>query len=258
MMNRFSLIVLCVPVFGLVAVVPACSSSSSSTVVVPDSGAPGDGGPSADGPADAPAGSVCTKAREDLLIPIDKVSTGMVTVISDTNGTKTLYVDASGGGFQNAVKNPRIYVDLEAGAKVDVTDKTSVTSTAWDLSLKRSVIYTNSGDGGAGQGGAIQLNKSFASVTADEAANAMLEKETFFEEDCTPKLDPTNAPLSTFSDWYEYDQATNQITGPKNVTYVVQGGTGKKYKVGIKTYMGAPDGGTGTASANYVIQVTAL
>lgn len=246
------LFALCAPAFGLFA---ACSSSSTpDTVGAPDGGE----APEASVP-DAPTGGTqCTKARDDLLLPIDKVSTGDVSVISDTNGTKTLYVDASAGGLgQPSLKNPRVYIDLASGTKVEVTDKSAPESTAWDLALKRDVIFTNSGDAGVGQGGAIQLNKPPASVSNDDASAVDLEKERFFDDDCNPQLDPTGAPSTTFADWYGYDEVTH-IPSPKDVTYVVRGGTGKKYKVGLKSYSGAPDGGTGTKTGAYVIQVTAL
>jgi hypothetical protein len=65
------------------------------------------------------------------------------------------------------------------------------------------------------------------------------------------------APNATFADWYDYDQAT-MIPTPKNVTYVVRGGTGKKYKVGIKAYDGKADGTTGGSTGFFLLQVTAL
>jgi hypothetical protein len=251
MKSRFELLFLALPALGLLA---ACSSSSNSTAT-PSA----DGGDVPEASTDAPAGGTqCTKARDDLLLPIDKTSTGEVSVVSDEGGTKTIYVDASAGGIGGAaLKNPRIYIDLEAGAKVSVTDKSAPDSTAWDLAIKRDVIFTNSGDAGIGQGGAIQLNKSPAQVSSADASAATLERERFFDGDCNPQLDPTGAPSTTFSDWYEYDQVTH-IPAPKNVTYVVRGGTGKKYKVGLQSYSGAPDGGVSTKTGAFIIQVTAL
>lgn len=254
MNKRFGLLLcLSVPALGLFG---GCSS----TTTAPETAATPDGGEAPEAStADAPSGGAqCTKARDDLLGPIGKVSTGEVSVISDTNGTKTIYVDASAGGLgQAALTNPRVYIDLAAGAKVDVTDKAAPESTAWDLALKRDVIFTNSGDAGVGEGGAIQLNKPFASLSNADASAANLEKELFFDDECTPQVDQTGAPSTTFSDWYAYDPATHTTT-PKDVTYVVRGGTGKKYKIGLKSYSGAPDGGTGTRTGAYVIQVTAL
>lgn len=254
MMNRFFFL-LCVPAIALFG---ACSSSTSNTgtpTPTTDGGTEPEGG----GMTDAPMGGTqCSKARDDLLLPIDKVSTGAVTVVSDTGGVKTLYVDATGGGFNTSSKSPRVYVALADGTKVSVTDKTAPMSTDWDLALRRSVIWTNSGDAGVGQGGALVVEKSFASVTAADATDSAIAAESFFDADCKAKTDPTGAPATTFSDWYEYDQATNMITGPRAVTYIVRGGTGKKYKVGIKAYDGAPDGGKGTASGAFIIQVAAL
>lgn len=250
MMNRFGLLLVVLPAFGLFA---ACSSSTSSGTPAPGADVPETSTEDA-----TTGGTQCTKARDDLLLPIDKTSTGEVSVVSDSNGTKTLYVDASAGGVGGAaLKNPRIYIDLAAGTKVSVTDKSAPASAAWDLAMKRDVIFTNSGDSGIGQGGAIQLDKAFASVSNADANAAALEKERFFDGECNPQLDPTGAPSTTFSDWYAYD-ATTHIPAPKEVTYVVRGGSGKKYKVGVVSYSGAPDGGTSSKTGAYVLKVTAL
>lgn len=253
-MNRFGLLLF---VFPACLALAACSSGTTNATT--SGGAPsGDAGTSDAPVTDAPAtGTSCTKARDDLLLPIDRVSTGEVSVVSDSNGVKTLYVDASAGGLGGAsLKNPRVYVDLEAGKRVDVTDKSATTSTAWDLALKRAIMFTNGGDAGPGQGGAVQVTKAFGSVTATDESG--LQKEKFFDQDCNPQLDKTGAPSTTFSDWYDYDQVTNIPTPKPNVSYVVVGGTGKKYKVAIKAYDGAPDGGKGKSTGVYVLQVSAL
>ena len=253
MMNRFCFLLLCVPALGVFA---ACSSGTSSTSggVTPAD----DGGTEGAATTDASGGATsCTKARADLLIPINKVSTGAVTVLSDTGSVRTLYIDASGGGTANAVKNPRVYVDLEAGARIDVTDTTATMSTAWDLALKRDKIFTNSGDAGPGVGGAMLIDKTFSAVNAAEANGTALVPEKFFDADCNPQLDQTQTVSTTFSDWYDYDQVTH-IPTPKDVTYVVAGGTGKKYKVAITAYDGLPDGGMGMATAYYLLKVTSL
>ena len=252
MMNRFCFLVLCVPALGLFGACSSKSSTSGGVTPADDGGTDGAATPDASGGATS-----CTKAREDLLIPINKVSTGAVTVLSDTGSVRTLYIDASGGGTANAVKNPRVYVDLEAGARIDVTDTTATMSTAWDLALKRDKIFTNSGDAGPGVGGAMLIDKTFSAVNAAEANGTALVPEKFFDADCNPQLDQTQTVSTTFSDWYDYDQVTH-IPTPKDVTYVVAGGTGKKYKVAITAYDGLPDGGMGMATAYYLLKVTSL
>jgi hypothetical protein len=241
-MKRLSFVLLAAPFVAVIA----CSSSNSGTTA-----------PAADaGPDTAPSGSQCTAAYKDLLLPIEKVSTGTVSVIATNGDTKTLFVDASAGGLPNAPKNPRVYINLESGARVDLTDGAAHDSTDWDLAIKRDVIFTNGGDGGPGQGGAVSVEKAFASVTA--ADGAAIAAESFFDSDCNAKKDPTGAVQTTFSDWYDYDQVTH-IPSPKaNHTYVVSSASGVKYKVAITSYNGLADGGTGTTYANYLLQVAPL
>jgi hypothetical protein len=231
----------------------ACSSNTVTPVgVAPDGG----GGDPDAGITDGPGGgTLCSSARDQLLGPVDKTSTATVTILSDENGKKTIYVDASVGGPAGVKTNARVYLDLGAGTRVSVTDKSAVESKDWDLALKRYVVYTNSGDGGPGTGGAVQLSKPFASVTAADVTAATPVAESFFDADCNAKLDPTQAPATTFAEWYDYE---NTIPTPKPVTYVVRGGTGRLYKVGIKAYDALPDGGSraNMSTGFFVLEVT--
>jgi hypothetical protein len=106
-------------------------------------------------------------------------------------------------------------------------------------------------------GGAMLIDRTFSAVNAAEANGTALVAEKFFDADCNPQLDQTQTVSTTFSDWYDYDQVTH-IPTPKDVTYVVRGGTGKKYKVAITSYDALPDGGAGMATAFYLLKVTAL
>ncbi|MBS2011929.1 MAG: hypothetical protein JST00_03490 [Deltaproteobacteria bacterium] len=250
---------------GLVGlVVAACSSTN---VVTPTDDGGGSSGSSGGEDAGADTGTSsggnptqCTAARKDLLLPIDKTSNGQVKVISESGGTKTVYVDATAGGFNNAVKNPRIYVDLSTLSRVDKTDVSAPQSTDWDLSLKRVVLYTNGGDAGIGQGGAAVVSKAFASVTAADADAANIKAESFFDAECTPKKDRTDAVLTTFSDWYDYDDVTRIPTPKANTTYIVRGAKGKRWKVAIKAYDANPDGTqtNNTTTGGYLLLVADL
>jgi hypothetical protein len=204
------------------------------------------------------AGSQCTAARESTLHPIDKVSTGAVSIVSDDGTVRVLYVDASAGGLPNASKNPAVYVNFETGTKVEVTDQSSLSSTDWDLALKRTVLYTNGGDGGPGSGGAGRLDKAFADVAS--ADGVKIESEKFFDADCNPILDQASYLTTTFSpDWYSYDTSTQVVTPVPNVTYLVVGGSGKQYKVAIESYKGKPDGtSTAPAGGYFLLRVAPL
>jgi hypothetical protein len=243
-------------VLGLAALlgpVTACSSSSTTGGAAASDGGDADG---AITDAGGGGGTMCTSARTQLLAPLAKASKGVVSVASTSGATKVLYVDASAGGLNGGATNPRIYVNLDTGKRVDVTDTAAFTSADWDLALKRTVIYSNSGDAGIGMGGAAQVSKAFASVTAADAS--AIKAESFFDDQCTAKTDPIGGPLSPFSDWYDYDMATNVPTPKPNLTYVVRGGTGKLFKVEIKSYTGLPDGGAGSATGYFLLDVAAL
>ncbi|CAN5450678.1 hypothetical protein BH09MYX1_BH09MYX1_11090 [soil metagenome] len=256
-MNRLSLIVL----GGLFA---GCSSdpqtpettldAGTDVVVVQDAAI--DVATPKDAGVDAPAS--CTAAKETLLKPIDSISTGEVTILGDTGGVRTLFVDATAGGSQGAATNPRIYVDLATGQRVDVTDKTAHTSTAWDLAIKRPVFFTNGGDGGPGTGGAAFLDgKDFATVVAADATGKTFSPESFFESDCTPKLDATGAVKTSFDGWYDYDQQKNALS-PHPGTFLVKGPTGKLYRLRIKGYYATADGGVGPSGGRYLLDVAPL
>jgi hypothetical protein len=246
-MNRIFSSAIVLPV-----VVVACSSS---TTVTPGSSSSGgvDGG----GDSGSTVGQ-CSAQRDNVLLPIDRVSTGAVSDVSGTAGT--IYIDASAGGPSNASRNPRVYVNLGSRTRVDVTDKTALESTEWDLSLKRTVIFTNGGDGGMGFGGAAIVTKDFDAVTADDANTATIAKESFFDEECREKKDEFDLYLNTtFSSWYDYNQSTMGVSPKPNQTYIVVGGAGARYKVAILTFTANPDGTmTSATTARYLLKVAPL
>lgn len=227
-----------------------CSSSSTATTS-DDSGTTDTGSPD----TNEVGGTQCTSARDTAVGPVEKVSSGAVTVLSDAGGVKTLYIDATAGGVNGAKANPWIYVKLSTAARADLTDRQSFTSADWDLAFKRSSIHTNSGDAGPGGGGARMTTKAFDSVTAADAVN--LKPEIWFDADCNLAIDAIGGIKTTFDGWYDYDTATMAVT-PRPVTVIVRAANGDLYKLAITSYYGTPTGGTGTAGANFLVKIAAL
>lgn len=254
-------------VVAVVVAIAACSSSSDEpsapsvdagpTTSTPDVDA-GSDSPSSDAGDASNSGGSCSSARAQLLGSVDSVSDGTVTVLDTTSGVMTVYVDASAGGPAGAATHPWLFLSLATGSKVSVTDVTSTSSTDWDLALKRPVIYTNDGDGGPGQGGAVLVAKDFDAVTAADATGVTFGTEELFDADCNPNVDPTGAAMTTFSTWYDYDPSTHGLT-PAAGTWLVHGGKGALYKVKLQTYYGAPDGGVSSGGGGaYVLKIGAL
>lgn len=261
-----------VGLFALVGVVPLAAQGCSDTDTSADGGtdaattATGTGDPTSQPTVDPPADAAidtgpvsCTAALENALKPIDKVSTGAVNVLDqdDAGSGLVIYVDATAGGVAAANQNPRTYVALATGTRVEVTDKTAQTSTDWDLALERAVLFTNSGQGGPGAGSAVYVGKPFADVNAADATGKSFPPEKFVDENCRPIVDQTNAIKSTFDGWYDYDLATSKVT-PKTGTFLVKSGKGELFKVAILQYYAVADGGTGTSGANYVLRIGKL
>lgn len=254
-MNRFILALVAAPI--AVAAVPACSS----TTTTPGAGSSGnteEPDPSTEEDSGIPGGETqCTAARTTHLLPIAKVSTAQVKVLSTEGDVMTLYVDAAAGGAMDVKKNPRVYIKL-TGEKVEIDDKEAFESSDWDLALKRVDIYTNSGDAGPGKGGAAIVRKSFDEVTAADA-EASLEPEQFFDEDCNGLTDEASFIITTFSGWYDYEVGGGPTVRPR-VSFIVRGADGtSRYKVGIVSYTGTSDGGTdGPATGRFILKVAPL
>ncbi len=244
-----------------------CSSSSGGTSPASDSGTADLGADVAvdtgsDAATDVPidtGGSVCTSARDTALGPIDKVSSGAVTTLSDTGGVKTLFIDASAGGVDAAKNNPWVYVDLATGTRVDLTDKASYTAANWDLALKRPILHTNSGDGGPGGGGAAMLtSKAFDTITVADASSATFKTESWFDSDCVLQVDAIGSVKTSFDGWYAYDSATTKVTPKAGSVWLVRGSKGDFYKVELQSYYSNADGTDGTAGGRYKLRYAAL
>jgi len=217
----------------------------------------------------------CDTARDQLLSPVDKVSTGTVKTVTRTADPDAgpdvpdaqaptnrapetfLIVDGTAGGFEQAGRNPRIYVDLAKLERVDVTDVTARASAEWDLAFKRATIFTNSGHAGIGKGGTTFLaQKRFEDVTLASLTGKTFDTETFVDAQCTPQADAIGAPMTTFEGWYEYEGASMRVTPRKGVHVIKR--DARYFKVEIVSYYGDASLGTSLSSANYVLRVAEI
>jgi len=147
----------------------------------------------------------------------DKLSTGSFEVTED-GGTYSVTLDASAGGLQGASQNPFLYVDLDAAAKVDITDPVAIRDDlTWDIAFRRTGVFINGGDGGPG---AVQIARltgtSFDAVTAaDVPADNRFVTEVSVDEDCQVIAPPSGFgtvrtvfeqlnPDTTSGSWYNY------------------------------------------------------
>lgn len=224
----------------------------------PAAGSGGAGGrASAETGGEVPFMDDCSAARAQQIGAIATVSTAKVQVVDDTGGVITLYVDATAGGQNGAPTHPWVYVSLSSASKVELDDPSSLHSLAWDLAFKRALIYGNGGDAGPGNVASAFIDKDFASVTRSDVEGHDFFHEQFFDDDCNPYVDITGATSTSFSTWYNYDESSHMLS-PVSGTWLVQGATGKLFKLRVKSYYGTPSGGTGTAAGAYLLEIGAL
>jgi len=243
---RWSSVVL---VSGLSSFAAACSDGGGGEAT--GSGGSGGAGGAAVGPA-------CPAEREKEIGPVDKVSTGEVTVLSDMGGVKTLYVDASAGGVMEAALNPWLYVNLAMAVRVDITDKQADSSTDWDLALKRPEIWTNSGLGAVGGGGAAFLKEVKFDAVTKESAPAAIPVEDWFNDSCEIQVDEGGYMRTTFDGWYDYGGQDTHAVTPHPGVFVVRGAKGALYKLELENFYSNPDGTDGMAGGRFKLRYSPL
>jgi hypothetical protein len=160
----------------------------------------------------------------------DAVTTGSVTV-DESDGVFTATIDAAAGGMNASRSRPFVYIDLETGARVDITDLESLESTAWDLAFKRVLIRTNSADSGPGQ---ISLAKvsgtTFDDVTSAPTSSSAYATDVSLDEECELLTDPIGNPIAAINyvntdnptgsaSWYDY---TGGIAPHSGDIYIVR------------------------------------
>jgi hypothetical protein len=187
--------------------------------------------------AQLPADDVCDPAT---VLPsnyrlIGEVSTGAVAFAPTATGTAGT-IDATAGGLSKAADKPYIYVDLAAGAKVELDDVAARTSTAWDIALKRSSLRINGGDSGIGE----RTLTTVLAATLDEVAAVPATPflaDDFTTDDCTLDIIPGGEPRSAFGEWYDYNPETHAVS-PKAEVYVVARPDGTHAALRVITYNG--------------------
>lgn len=203
-----------------------------------DGGDGGDDGSTVDGGSVDAASDGCEQAEllPTQFRPIAVVSEGLLTTAAGEGATEAV-IDASAGGLDGAADNPYLYVDLEAGTKVEIDDVDALSSTEWDVAFKRSSIRVNGGDSGpAGAAAAVVAAASLADVT-EAPADSEFSTDDWSTEDCAAVLLPGGEPQTAFGEWYDYDANTHVLT-PKAEIHAVRTRSGDLVKMAIESYYG--------------------
>lgn len=148
-------------------------------------------------------------------------------VIDNGDGTWSLVVDATDDAAW-------VFVDLADGGLVGEGD-------GWELSFQRFHVGVNGGAGGDGRGAAQWLAGGMLDVTA--------APEDGWLQDTPDGDDEDDLVDRVFADWYDYDQATHQLSPKAGVWFVRASDAEAHYAVRIDAYYDA----VGTAA---MVQIT--
>lgn len=180
---------------------------------------------------------------DEALAPQSTPANAPVIQVTQDGAETLLTVDARLGGAANAPSSSWVYVDLEGGEILPLSDEDAFNNSTWDIALKRSDIRLNSGNSGP-QG--LMLGKKVLGGTsfADWAQPARNEvtfvTESFVDEDACEILTYGRGSVKTaFAQWYEYDMSTHTLAPEEDVAYAVYtgfAGNHRIYKLQIRDY----------------------
>ncbi|HSC85965.1 MAG TPA: HmuY family protein [Polyangiaceae bacterium] len=119
--------------------------------------------------------------------------------------------------------------DTEAWQKLDL-DSGYADTDGWDLAFRRFGVLTN---GGITGGGGVQ---ALALPAADfDALTRAPEPSAAWSVDVADGDDDDTLSDNAFSDWYDYDVATHELT-PKDIVFVVRSSEARYYKLRFEGY----------------------
>lgn len=208
-------------------------------------------GAEVDAGAETDASGVCvpTDVLPSNFRPIGAVAEGLLTTEQNGDVTNAI-VDGTAGGFNDYPENPFIYIDLEAGAKVDISDVEALTSEDWDIAFKRAVVRLNGGDSGPG-GVGVAIVEGTLEDEIKAPAEEGLAQDDWVSDACELIAERDGTPASAFGEWYNYNEKTRILT-PKPIVHVIRTRSGSFVKLAIDSYY--DESGEETISAVYTVR----
>ena len=128
----------------------------------------------------------------------------------------------------DANTKPYIYFSLATGKEVSAGE---AKSKSWDIAFSKTTIAVNGGTSGPGDGGAIVMEKPFASVTESPKEGYKSDSDAGYA-----------IPGGSGNSWYKYDMSVHAILPIIGRTILLKTAEGKFAKIEIISYYkGAPE-----------------
>ncbi len=171
-----------------------------------------------------------------LVGELDTVTAGDFAMEAGEDGS-IFTLDASVGGNANAGTSSYIYVDLDTGERLEISDVEALSNSDWDLAFKRSIIRLNGGDSGPS---ALMLS-SVSETTWEDAtppgADAMWAVDDFMDDECNLVTVGPGLLNTAFGAWYDYDPSTHTVSNrPGEVYFIYNAATHMVTQLEIQDY----------------------
>jgi|GEM_PF-2075560 len=182
------------------------------------------------------------------------VSASLVAVHTDASTTETatftsleaegawrLELDAALGGAAAASEASFLYVDLENGELLELSDAEAFTDDRWDIAFKRTEIRINSEDSGPGSWILADVEaESFEAAAPPSPQEGMWRGDDFVSETCEVATFGRGTIETAFGQWYDYDPSTHMVSAPEGKVYFLyDAATHAVIKLQIESYADA-------------------
>ncbi|CAN0514633.1 unnamed protein product [Laminaria digitata] len=147
-------------------------------------------------------------------------------------------IDAAAGGAAVASDSSFLYVDLDTGAVLELSDAAAYTDSAWDIALKRTEVRINSQDSGPGALLLVEVEaESFEAAMPPGPQDGNWRGDDFVDEMCEVVTFGRGSIQTAFGQWYDYNPETHAISAPEGrVYFLYNAATHGVYKLQIEAY----------------------
>ncbi|QSQ12778.1 HmuY family protein [Myxococcus landrumensis] len=213
------------------ALMASCGDDEPKNHPEPDAGSQPDAGSKTCDPSQVR----CSEQTIDKLSLLTVVSTGPVREEGTTTGEFVTNIDSRAGGLQPTMSYTYLRFTPTGLAQVQIHDQAALSSTEWDIAVRRYTVRVNSGTSGPSCVSVATLPQgtTFASVSAVSSAWSF-QSERWFDDACTliPDNSGLNGPATVLGGFWTY-QSCVAMTGQ---VFAVRLADGRHVKLEVTGY----------------------
>lgn len=165
-----------------------------------------------------------------------QVASGDFSVEALSTGWRAT-LDAGVGGAAMAAQSSYLYLDLDSGELVALSDVDAHKDGSWELAIKRAEIRLNSADSGPQPLLLARVEGASFEDATPPGPEGEWSQDDFVGPSCELITYGRGSLATAFGQWYDYDPSTHTVSAPEQVTYYIyHPGTHALIKLAIESY----------------------